>query len=397
MDAVAIDKPNLSQQSQACLTTLAELVHDPSRRVYAVIEGARLPNIAAKLSQIDVAHRPLYRAAPEHYDVVAGGPWLINPMLPARPTAVASTAPSDEPDELSDDALRKQAALLSEQMVAALQAGDQTAGGMLPEAASPDPERTMARLKNILTLCDEASAIVFWIGNARLTEEVLHRHLRSINKIIIPSASEPATFSRQIPETNEDIAGEKLEPTEAVRKTEELVVFRHADPDVMMQILPVLDLDQAARLFGPADQIVFAPAVIWGGGVKRARRPNDAVSKARWLYLTGQNLSDIGDTRMLAARHRRIAVFRRSAPHLLEGMNDQQALGFMEKHEMQARERGIKTERGFFQWTYLMSASNGEFIRSPEIGAYIKSGNPDARLGDIMRHMANGAKEGRQV
>ncbi|MFD1747382.1 hypothetical protein ACFSE1_18070 [Rhizobium helianthi] len=397
MDAVATDKPNLSQPGQACLATLVELVHDPSRRVYAVIEGARLPNIAAKLSQIDVAHRPLYRAAPEHYDVVAGGPWLINPMLPARPTAVVSTPPPGEPDELSDEALRKQAALLSEQMVSALQAGDQTAGGMLPEAASPDPEQTMSRLKHLLAFCDDASAIVFWIGDASLTEEVLYRHLRSINKIIIPSASETANFSRKIPETNEDIAGEEREPTEAVGKTEELVVFRHADPDVMMQILPVLDLDQAVRLFGPADQIVFGPAAIWGGGVKRARRPSDAVSKARWLHLTGRNLSDIRDTRVLAARYRRIAVFRRSAPHLLEGMNDRQALAFMERHEAQAREIGLKTERGFFQWTYLMSASNDEFIRSPEIGAYIKTGNPDARLDDIMLHMANGAKEGRQV
>lgn len=397
MDTVVTDKPNLSQPGHACLAALTELVHDPSRRVYAVIEGARLPNIAAKLSHINVAHRPLYRAAPVHYDVVSGGPWLINPMLPARPTAVVSTPPPNEPDKLSDEALRKQAALLSEQMVAALQAGDQTAGGMLPEAASPDPVRTMARLKNIVELCDEASAIVFWIGDASLTEEILYSHLRSINKIIIPSTSETATFPRQIPETNEDITGEERDPNEAVRKTEELVVFRHADPDVMMQILPVLDLDQAARLFGPADQIVFAPADIWGGGVKRARRPNDAISKARWLHLTRQNLSDIGNTRVLAARYRRIAVFRRSAPHLLEGMNDQQALDFMERHEAQARERGLKTERGFFQWTYLMSASNGEFIRSPEIRAYIKTGNPDARLDDIMRHMANGAKEGSQV
>lgn len=394
MDTVATDKPSLSQPGQACLAALTELVHDASHRVYAVIEGARLPNIAAKLSQINVAHRPLYRAAPVHYDVVSGGPWLINPMLPARPTAVVSTPPPNEPDKLSDEALRKQAALLSEQMVAALQAGDQTGGGMLPDTSSVDPAQTMARLMDMLTLCDEKSAIVFWVGDAEFTEEVLYRHLRSINKIIIPQKQTSGMFSTRGVETGYGKSGDEPDFAEDLSHAEELVVFRHADPNVMMQILPVLDLDQAARLFGPAKQILFAPAAIWGGGVKRARRPNAKFSKARWLRLTQQNITDISNTRIQAARCRRVAAFRRSAPQLLAGMDEQKALAFMERYEAQARERGLKTERGFFQWTYLMSASNGEFIRSPDIRAHLYCDDPDSRLNDIMRLMVSASKAG---
>ncbi|MBW6424861.1 hypothetical protein KX729_25770 [Rhizobium sp. XQZ8] len=74
-------------------------------------------------------------------------------------------------------------------------------------------------------------------------------------------------------------------------------------------------------------------------------------------------------------------------------MDDREALIFMERHERQARAHGLKTERGFFQWTYLMGASDDRFIQSPEIYAQLKGGNPDDRLNDMMRLMAKATRE----
>jgi hypothetical protein len=111
------------------------------------------------------------------------------------------------------------------------------------------------------------------------------------------------------------------------------------------------------------------------------------------LRLTPENIEVISASRMLAARRRRVTAFQRSAPHLLQGMDEREALIFMERYETQARIYGLKTERGFFQWTYLMSASNGRFIEAPDIRQNLKARNPDARLDEMMRLMANAAKE----
>jgi hypothetical protein len=40
-----------------------------------------------------------------------------------------------------------------------------------------------------------------------------------------------------------------------------------------------------------------------------------------------------------------------------------------------------------------MSASNGRFIEAPDIRQNLKGRNPDARLDEMMRLMANAAKE----
>lgn len=120
--------------------------------------------------------------------------------------------------------------------------------------------------------------MVFWVGDRGLSEETIYRHLRGINRIFLPLERDAlAGLSGSVSGEAGDIslaAGDAQEGAsfaldlEEARGRSEIVVFRHADPNVMMQVLPALSPEQVVRLMGPAEEIYFAPAEAWGGNIK---------------------------------------------------------------------------------------------------------------------------------
>ncbi|MFK3777636.1 hypothetical protein [Agrobacterium sp. NPDC089420] len=394
-------KAGLSAVSQAYLTRLSEIADSCDKRIYAVLDGALFGGLTAHLSKAGLSHRPLYRHVASDAAVMLGGPWLVS--LSLSPPAPSVPDDPGETPEPNDEELQALAAKLSDAMADAVARGDESGGGMLPADEIDLPRRVRTRVEALLKLVADKPAVVFWVGDRSLSEEKIHRHLRGINRIWLPVERDALAGSGVSLPVEEgtlalaagDVQEEALAAADGAgrRDRSELVVFRHADPNVIMQVFPVLSPEQVVRLMGPADEIYFAPSKDWGGNVKRGRRPAGVAAQGGMLRLTPENIEAISATRMLAARRRRVAAFRRSAPHLLQNMDEGEALLFMERYEAQARAQGLKTERGFFQWTYLMSASNGGFIESPHIRDNLKGGNPDARLDDMMRLMANAAKE----
>lgn len=394
-------RAELSAVSQAYLTRLSQIADSGDRRIYAVLDGALFGNLTADLSAAGLCHRPLYRQAGPDAAIMLGGPWLVSlslsPAVPSVPDGLIETA------EPSDEELRALAAKLSDAMADAVASGDESGGGVLPADEIDLPRQVKSRIEALLRLVADKPAVVFWVGDRSLSEETLYRHLRGINRIIVPLEREALAGSGvSVPAEAGEMslaAGDAREEALAAadvagrRDRGEVVVFRHADPNVIMQVFPALSPEQVVRLMGPAEEVYFAPGEAWGGNIKRGRRPVDIVAQGGMLRLTPENIEAISASRMLAARRRRVEAFQRSAPHLLQGMDEREALLFMERYEKQARAYGLKTERGFFQWTYLMSASNGRFIEAPDIRQNLKGGNPDARLDDMMRLMANAAKE----
>ena len=381
----AVDESQLSSVAQALLKSVSEIASDPDKRVYAVMDGSQFNDLPRLLKQADISHRPLYRSAGGDPTVIVGGPWLVDPYQTALPNWMGETPSEDAgEDDVSEVELEARSKALSAQMVAALEAGDPTGGGMLPGQES-DPALLFERLRKVIALSDGKPALVFWSGDGEFTGEKLYRHLRGLNRISVPKTGKDDHGSSDI--DADTIDGE-------ASRQGHTVIFRHADANVMMQIIPALDEVQVARLFGPASRIIFAPETAFGGGVKRAKKKSNVSVIQGVLQLTTEDLEIMGEIRAEASRRRRIDVFRRSAPHLLTGKDDHEALLFMEQHERQARSYGLTTERGFFQWTYLMGASDGRFIESPEIRAHLKSENPDGRLNDVMRLMASAAIEG---
>ena len=391
----------LSAVSQAYLSRLSQIAESRDRRIYAVLDGALFSNLTADLSAAGLCHRSLYRQAGPDAAIMLGGPWLVSLSLsPAAPFAPDGLTETAEP---SDEELQALAAKLSEAMADAVAKGDESGGGALPVDEIDLPRQVKSRMEALLKLVADKPAVVFWVGDRSLSEETIYRHLRGINRVVVPLEREALAGSGvSVPAEAGEMSLAAVDAQEEAlaaadfagrRDRGEVVVFRHADPNVIMQVFPALSPEQVVRLMGPAEEVYFAPDEAWGGNIKRGRRPVDIVAQGGMLRLTPGNIEAISASRMLAARRRRVEAFQRSAPHLLQGMDEREALLFMERYEKQARAYGLKTERGFFQWTYLMSASNGRFIEAPDIRQNLKGGNPDARLDDMMRLMANAAKE----
>lgn len=381
----------LSTEGQALLVRLNALAAEPGCRIFAVMDGARFSNLAAELYRADIAHRPLYRHAGGDYAIVAGGPWFVDPSLAAQPTPLDDPGLSGEADAFSDDALAAQAAFLSQEMLKNLSAGDVSAGGMLAGAGAPQVENVAARLEALLRIADGRSAIVFWVGDESLTAETLFRHLRGLNRIAIPRGAASDVFDGERVELAAAGGADASPHQSGPERTPatETVIFRHADPNVMMQVFPVLDEAQALRLFGPAEQMFFSPDALWGGGVKRGRRPGADVSSGvvagrGMLQLSPDMIGMIENVRMQASRLKVVAYLRDVHP-ATEAVGEREMMERVLSYEAAGARLGLASERAHMKWAYLMSITEGE-CDGPQAENFFRetAKHPDDAIDDLL-------------
>lgn len=379
------DQTELSATGQALLARLREISQQPDRRLFVVMDGARFDNLPVLLRAADVAHRPLYRHAGGDYSIVTGGPWLVDPSRPAvSPLSGMAQGDDAEPEDadLSEEALEARSARLSEQMMAALASGDSTGGGILAGDVPPEADNVISRLEKILRVSANKAAIVFWLGDETLTEDNLYRHLRGINRIIIPrtAASDELSDSRVELMAAGDGADEG--PLSG-----EMVIFRHADPNVMVQLFPGLDEGQAARLFGPATEILFAPEQNWGGGVKRGRRPADIPMPSGHLRLVDDNIDQIRALRLKTMREMRVRYLQKCCADELGDAAPDALADHVLVSEQTGKRLGLVSEAAHCRWAYLMFATRGQIAASPDVARYIRDGGstPDRQVGLVMK------------
>lgn len=242
---------SLSEPHKALLGYLCEQANDPNIRIFAVMDGAFFQNVDADLRNAGLSRRPLYRYAGD-YSVVMGGPWMVDPYHHDRD--------------------------IQEEIVASARAA---ANGQPVADITPDNLSTIRqRLEAIFQVASGKPDLVFWIGNTSLTPEAFYKHLRRLNKVLIPrdkgqtqTGDMEGAMSRAAATEEEEAA-----PPEG-RQDYELVIFRHADANVMAQVLPALDHDQCARLLGPCHEILCAPDEEWGGRVKRLKRAEGSTAE----------------------------------------------------------------------------------------------------------------------
>jgi hypothetical protein len=254
----------------------------------------------------------------------------------------------------------------------------------------------VARLEALLKIADRRSAIVFWIGDEMMTAEALFRHLRGINRIVIPRGPASDLFDGDRVEIEAAAAQENASGgAEGRDDANEMVIFRHADPDVMIQVFPALDEERALRLFGPADQIFFAPDPIWGGGVKRARRPAGRAFAGRGpMRLDRDMIAMIEDARMQASRRKVMAYLRDVDPATAE-LPDADLMDRVLSYEASGTRLGLASERAHMKWAYLMSITHGGMEDSAEAGDYFRlpSKHPDDLIDDLLLELDRGAGE----
>jgi hypothetical protein len=167
----------------------------------------------------------------------------------------------------------------------------------------------------------------------------------------------------------------------------EMVIFRHADANVMMQTIPALNEAQVARLFGPASTIIFAPDEVWGGGIKRARWGSDIAAPRGLLTLDRDAMSAMSASRLDVSR-KRIMTYLRSADPENNNLSDAELRRKVLFYEAQGQKLGLRSERAHGQWAFLMSSSNGAIGEEEEIKSALKSSrDADQTLKQIMEAM----------
>ncbi|MBL4916581.1 DUF4123 domain-containing protein [Szabonella alba] len=222
-----------------------------------------------------------------------------------------------------------------------------------------------------------ADAVVWWLWPGSDRTDALariFRHLRGLGKVEIP-AGYPDHAGRTGPEHSRPDRYEQ-------------VLFRHADPHVLAQVLPVLTPVQRSRLYGKACAIVIDDPK--GAGLRIARIPGDLPApQAGFLRLTADQMDAITDRRLIES-HQRIADYlRRTMPAEYRAASDDQLAELVQISDSTGRELGLRSEQAQCRWAYLMMLSRGAAADLPEVRETLLSApDPDARVKELMTEAA---------
>ncbi|CTQ34806.1 DUF4123 domain-containing protein [Jannaschia rubra] len=341
---------------------LLRLAVDPRFRVLGVFDGALHDALPVRLEAAGVAHRALVTGEGELQTV---GPWLADPA-PAQPEA----GPDVDPDDLSDAALADTANRLAADMKAALERGDPKGGGVLPGEADWWPGRGGGDLRDRVEAMAALEArapgsAVFWILPREVAPDALWSHLRRIRQVIVPA---------------------NHVETGAATDARAPVLLRHADGDVLTELLSALSPPQVAQFLGPAAGLLFrAPShpdakggVLWRVGASDAPAPPGP------LTLDGAQMDRIAATHHAGSRERVGQYLRDVVPGC--AALDRAALADRVRAYEEAGDRmGLETERGHMKWAYLMAVTEGG-IDAPETwdALHETEASPDARIDDVL-------------
>lgn len=376
---------------------------DPARRLYAVFDGAQFEDLPEVLSQAALAHRSLYVGVddPALVDV---GPWLIDFRAASREpdNGVRGGPDRDENDgsngsDLSDEALQAEADRLANEMRAALEAGDETGGGMLPRlSAPPSPELLATRIDDaVALLADCPNAAVFWIGDTTLTPERMWRHARSLNRVLIPAEFVPdddGGYRSRWAFPEDDPEGNAI-PLSDSNETWEAVLFRHADGNVLAEILPHLTAEQFARVFGPAVGMTFLspdhPSERSGSSLRRAMRPADVapVPASGLLRLTAEQMKAIENGRLRRIHRDAVANLLTSYEEAPPDTVRRRMWDDAWRYVLEAASVGVEDYDAFEAWVWMQWHGQGHFSSDPVLWRFMQDGvmndtwhHPDERV-----------------
>ena len=171
------------------------------------------------------------------------------------------------------------------------------------------------RLERLLDVIDDLSAAVFWAYDGE--PKTLFKHLRTINNIMIPRDADTPPMPDPL-----DPDGETFGNT----TTHQQVLFRHADANVMAQVLPCLSDPQITRIMGPADGVIFAPDPEWASGedIMTVTNPKDTYNSTHPLKLNNPDMDGIEKRRLISLKYSTRRFLRKKFPDHVKHLNDQE-------------------------------------------------------------------------
>jgi len=237
-------------------------------------------------------------------------------------------------------------------------------------------------LEALLELINDKPAAVFW--QCPKGADALYKHLRSINMVLYPKA---ALDDWEEPEQETDDGSSLPAPD-----THTMVLFRHADANVIAQTLFALNAKELSRFLGTSSLITLKPDNDWGKGHKyfKLSKPDNLPSAPRgFLRLSDETVVRMGDIRFERIKVRLAKYLRKVAPEQTEDIKDKNLSTFIEKSVEQAVGFGVETEAGFGRWCYLQLLTKGAMGKSPEVQDFMTvhdpAMSPDQRVRLLLR------------
>jgi hypothetical protein len=349
------------------LEALRRIAVDPGQRVYVLMDGARFDDLPRMLASAGLSHRSLYRNV-QDAELVRAGPWLVDPYRLPDPglNAWGGLPTSDGDGASAEDAV-------ATDTEAALKDVSGSGDGM--DWAGTEPSANpFAQLQQIAAIAADLPAAIFWIGDADLSQAKFWRHLRTLNMALIPKG-----YGEDDPP-----------PLEPGGETHDALMFRHADGNVLAEVLPVLDGAQFSRVFGPAKALMFlAPdhPASDGSTVRRALLPDDAPpAPPGMLKLSMEQMLGIEEIRFERLQKRTTEYLRRVGADKLEGRKEAALRRDTDIWLKSGMAYGVKSECALWQWSYLQLYTRGQLTQVPGLDDYMRRGpgHPNDKVDLIM-------------
>ncbi len=259
-------------------------------------------------------------------------------------------------------------------------------------------------IPEVLTLVGSSAGAVFWQCPAG--GEALYKHLRGINMVMIPRAA--AGDDEEDPEsvdlTDADAvmpATPEIETSDSADSDEDgsgdethtMVLFRHADANVIAQLLPRMAPDEAARFLGPASLVFAAPDPEWREGAPlthRAAHPG-AIPYRGPLRLSEETLGGIEETQLKASRGVIARYLQKVAPEYTDRLNQDQLHGLVVNAEQVGDRLGFTTEYAQGLWALLALVTGGEILTNQQVIGHFESDPraPDEVLDELYDQMTD--------
>lgn len=238
------------------------------------------------------------------------------------------------------------------------------------EAADPDGLASGPCLVNLedprhltplLDLLGDTPSAAFWSWPKN--EDSLYRHLRMLNVVEIPRALN---------------GGPDRRPWESV-------LFRHADPNVLAILLPLLHATQINRFMGAASVVLFHAAER-GGLHEVPSIDSNSLPQRGPLRIEEQQWALLEKAVMEPVKSRLMAFL---CEHLPKGANltIAQIKNWVERSLVTGREIGLRNESSFARWAFLIAITDGKIADAHEVRALFRrpGGDPDTDVRKLMR------------
>lgn len=261
--------------------------------------------------------------------------------------------------------------------------------------------------KAIATLCADKPAVVWWVwpDEGDDAQAAIVRHLRGINMAEIPVNRYDAN-----PVTPGDDGGTAAALAAAKAEAEahghaheghdhdhdhppfvppvryELVLFRHADANVMAMLLPLLDTTQVSRLFGKANGLVLDTPD--HGGLRSYPRPQNLPDMPNgWLQIKPEQYEGLAEARLQEAAVMVQDYLQRVSPSKIKHIPKDKLAGIVHGWVRQSHSLGVRGLSSHCRWAYLQVITGGTLMNSDAVLNMMTAFAPEFSADDRVRRL----------